>query len=46
MWEPKPKPDTPDFSTEYIEEGKVAIVSINKPKKLNALTWEIFQQLH
>ena len=46
MWAPKPKPNTQDMSIEYQEDGKVAVVYIDKPKKLNALTWEIFHQLH
>lgn len=29
----------------YVDEGKVAVLAFNRPKKLNALAWEHFAQL-
>ena len=34
-----------DLSTQIVSDGKVAIVSINRPKKFNALSWDTFAQL-
>jgi enoyl-CoA hydratase/carnithine racemase len=29
----------------YLDEGKVAVLSLNRPKKFNALTFEQFDEL-
>jgi enoyl-CoA hydratase/carnithine racemase len=34
-----------DISTQIIANGLVAIVSIDRPKKFNALNWETFAKL-
>ena len=34
-----------DLSTRIIADGKIAIISIDRPKKFNALSWETFAQL-
>lgn len=34
-----------EISTQIHADGKVAVVSINRPKKFNALNWLTFQQL-
>ena len=34
-----------DIDVKFIEEGKVAIVMLNKPKKLNVFTWENFDEI-
>ena len=34
-----------DISTQIIADGKVAVVSINRPKKFNALSWKTFADL-
>ena len=34
-----------DIKTTLLEEGRVAVVTINRPKKLNSLNWENFADL-
>ena len=34
-----------DIDIKYVNDGKVAIVSINRPKKFNSLTWATFGQI-
>lgn len=34
-----------DIGTQIIADGKVAVVSINRPKKFNALSWKTFSEL-
>jgi len=34
-----------DIKTEFLNEEKVAIVTLNRPKKLNSLTWASFNEL-
>ena len=45
-WRPEPKkPDFKEVTISYLEDGKVAIVTLNRPKKINALSFETFMQL-
>ena len=39
------EPKHVDFDLKYVDEGKVAVLAFNRPKKFNALTWEHFSQL-
>ena len=34
-----------EISTKIVADGKVAVVSINRPKKFNALSWKTFSDL-
>ena len=46
MWRaPKTEPNFPEVTLKYLDEGKVAVVSLNRPKKLNAIVWDHFYQL-
>ena len=40
MWQTPEEPKTKDFTIEYKDDGKVALVLLDKPKKLNSVTWE------
>ena len=40
MWQTPEEPKTEDFTIEYKDDGKVALVLLDKPKKLNSVTWE------
>ena len=39
------EPKCEDFEIKYLEDGKVAVVVFNKPKKLNVVAWETFTEL-
>ena len=39
------EPKCEDFEIKYLEDGKVAVVMFNKPKKLNVVAWETFTEL-
>ena len=46
MWRaPLSEPKYADVSISYADEGKVAIVALNRPKKYNALNFDMFFQL-
>ena len=46
MWRaPKAEPNFKEVTLRYIDEGKVAILSINRPKKHNAIAWDHLFQL-
>ena len=45
MWRTISEPVCPEVKVEYLDEGKVAVVSINRAKKFNAITFEMFDQL-
>ena len=43
MWRaPLSEPKHADISISYADEGKVAIVALNRPKKYNALNFDMF----
>ena len=44
MWRTIPEPKFEDIIVEYLDEGKVAVVSLNRPKKFNAFTFEQFDK--
>ena len=39
------EPKFEEFDVKYINEGKVAVLAFNRPKKLNSLAFEHFAQL-
>ena len=45
MWRSVTEPKIKDFDLKYLDDGKVAVVTINKPKKLNVVSWDTFDEL-
>ena len=45
MWRTPVEPNHEDVKFEFIENGTVAIVSLNRPKKYNAITYEMFDHI-
>ena len=45
MWRVISEPKFDDGKVEYLDEGKIAIVSMNRPKKYNAITYEMFDHI-
>mmetsp|Transcript_17370 Transcript_17370/g.21920 ORF Transcript_17370/g.21920 Transcript_17370/m.21920 type:complete len:170 (+) Transcript_17370:22-531(+) len=45
MWREVPEPKVPDIKVEYHSEGQVAVVSLNRATKFNAITFEMFDNL-
>jgi enoyl-CoA hydratase len=39
------EPKLEEISLRYLDEGKVAIVALNRPKKYNAIRWENFFEI-
>ena len=44
MWRNKDtnEPKYEDIEVKYLEDGKVAVVALNRPKKLNSMAYENF----
>ncbi len=42
MWRTIKEPKYEEIKVEYLNEGQVAIVSFNRTKKYNAITFEMF----
>lgn len=45
MWRTISEPNHKEVKIQYLDEGKVAVVSINRAKKFNALTYQMFDQI-
>ena len=45
MWRTIQEPNHAEVKVEYLDEGKVAVVSMNRPKKYNAITFEMFDKI-
>ena len=46
MWrEPMAEPNFPEVTIRYLDDGKVAIISLNRVKKHNAIIWDHFYHL-
>ena len=46
MWrDNKDEPKFEDLEVKYLQDGQVAVVTLNKPKKLNVLSWKTFEEL-
>ena len=42
MWRTIPEPNHAEVKVQYLDDNKVAVVSINRAKKFNAITFEMF----
>lgn len=45
MWRTIKEPVYEEVKVEYLSEGQVAVVSLNRSKKYNAITFEMFDML-
>jgi len=45
MWRAIKEPVYEEVKVEYLSEGQVAVVSLNRSKKYNAITFEMFDML-
>ena len=45
MWREVPVPNATEIKIEYLNEGTVAVVSLNRAAKFNAITYEMFDNL-
>ena len=45
MWRTITEPIYEDVKVEYLDEGKVAVVSMNRPKKYNAISYVMFDHI-
>ena len=45
MWREIKEPKHEEFKVQYLDEGRVAVVSINRAKKYNAISFEMFDKL-
>ena len=45
MWRTIPEPNHPEVKVQYLNDNKVAVVSMNRPKKFNAITFQMFDKI-
>jgi len=45
MWRTIAEPQHAEVKVQYLDEGKVAVVSMNRPKKFNAITFQMFDKI-
>ena len=45
MWRSIQEPNHHDVKIEYLEEGTIALVKLNRPKKYNAINFEMFDHI-
>ena len=45
MWRTLDEPKFDEIKVQYLEDGKIAVVSLNRAKKFNAITFEMFDKL-
>jgi len=45
MWRTVKEPNHEEIKVKYLNGGHVAVVSLNRPKKFNAITFEMFDML-
>ena len=45
MWRTIVEPNFEEVKVSYLDDGKVAVVKMNRPKKFNAITFEMFDKI-
>ena len=45
MWRTITEPNHEEVKVQYLNEGKVAVVTMNRPKKFNAITFQMFDKI-
>ena len=45
MWREIVEPNHAEVKVTYLDEGKVAVVSMNRTKKYNAITYKMFDMI-